>query len=143
MKAMTVGPDAQAAGRFDHAVVWIDHHSARVVHFDREHWTLAVVHAGDPRSHLHHRANSAGSGRAPEDQRFLHEVARALGDASLVLVTGPASEKHELLKHVERHDPALRARIAAVQPLDHPSDGELLAHARAYFQVEDRLRAQR
>jgi stalled ribosome rescue protein Dom34 len=125
-----------------HAVVWIDHQSARIVHFDRERSTMHVVHAHKLHVHLHHKANSRASGHAPEDQAYLDEVARAIGQAPAVLLTGPSNEKLELRKHIERHEPQLAMRIAAVQPLDHPSDGELLAHGRAFFRVEDRMRAQ-
>lgn len=129
-------------GQPSHAVIWIDHNLARILHFDRDQWTLKVVHSPHAGTHLHHKANSINSGHASEDQKFLHEVARAVGDAPSLLVTGPSNEKGELVKHIERHDPALGKRIAAVQPLDHPSDGELLAHARAFFHGADQMHSQ-
>lgn len=125
-----------------HAVVWIDHHSARIVHFDRERWVLSLVHPKDRTVHLHHKANSIASGHAPEDQAYLHEVVEAIGDAQAVLIVGPANEKLELEKHIRAHDGALAGRIAAVQTMDHPTDGQLLTHARAFFRADDRMRAQ-
>lgn len=123
-----------------HVVVWIDHREARVFHFNRDDVDRQVVRAHNPERHLHHKANSIGSGRAPEDQTFLHEVAAALADAATVLITGPANEKTELLKHIQRHDRALAAKIAGVETVDHPSDGVLLDHARRYFRAADRMR---
>jgi stalled ribosome rescue protein Dom34 len=125
-----------------HAVVWIDHHSAKIMHFDRDRSVLCLVHPRHPDVHLHHKANSIDSGHAAEDQAYLHDVAAAIGDAQAVLIAGPANEKVELEKHIRKHDPALAGRIAAVEPMDHPSDGELLARARAFFRVDDRMRAQ-
>ena len=86
--------------------------------------------------HIHHKANSIGSGHAAEDQQFLQRVAEAIADAGAVLITGPANAKIELVKHVERHVPTLSAKIAGVETLDHPTDGELVAHARKYFKAD-------
>ena len=116
-----------------HAVVWIDHHEARVFHFDREDAERLVIHPDNPTQHIHHKANTIGSGHASEDQDFLHRVAAAVADAGAILITGPAGEKTELVKHMERHDPLVAKRIAGVESVDHPSDKSLVAHARAYF----------
>ena len=117
----------------NHAVVWIDHREARVFHFDRESVERLVLHPDNPTKHLHHKANCIGSGNAAEDQAYLHSVATALADAQSILITGPANAKTELVKHIHRHEPRLIAHIAGIETVDHPSDKELVAHARAYF----------
>jgi hypothetical protein len=38
-----------------------------------------------------------------------------------------------LLKHIEQHSPDLASRVAAVETVDHPSDRQLVDHARRYF----------
>lgn len=124
-----------------HAVVWIDHHEARVFHFNADESDASVVHAQHAKSHLHHKANSIGSGHVHEDQAFFHDVVAAIGAAGAVLITGPASAKHELEKHIQRHDPSLVPRIAAVETLDHPTDGALVDHARRYFRAADRMQS--
>ena len=58
-------------------------------------------------------------------------------------VAGPANAKTELIKHIRRHDPQLIERIAAVEVVDHPSDGAFVAHARRYFRAADRMTAQK
>jgi len=50
-----------------HAVVWIDHHEARVFHFSRTEVDSLVLHPNNPTQHIHHKANSIGSGHAAED----------------------------------------------------------------------------
>jgi hypothetical protein len=122
-----------------HAVVWIDHHEARVFHFNPTDVDRLVLHPDDPTRHIHHKANSIGSGHAAEDHNFLQAVAQAIADAGEILVTGPADEKNELIKHIEKHDPPLRKRIVGVETVDHPSDGQLVAQARKYFTAEDRM----
>jgi stalled ribosome rescue protein Dom34 len=126
-----------------HAVVWIDHREARVFHFSPADVARLVVHPDNPTKHLHHKANSIGSGNAAEDHAFLHAVAQSFADAGAVLITGPGSAKTELLKHIHHHDPQLMKIIDGVETVDHPSDGELVAHARRYFSAEDRMLPQK
>jgi hypothetical protein len=126
-----------------HAVVWIDHHEARVFHFNADDAERAVVHPEHPPRHIHHKAHSVGSGNVAEDQNFFHAVVAEIGAAGAVLIGGPASEKHELFKHIQRHDPQLAAKVSAVEALDHPTDKELVAHARQYFRAADRMAPQR
>jgi hypothetical protein len=126
-----------------HAVVWIDHHEARVFHFNATEALREQVHPINPTRHIHHKANSVGSGHSAEDQNFFGAVLEAIGGAGAVLITGPASAKHELIKHIERHPSKLHARVAGVETLDHPTDGELVAHARQFFRAADRMAPQR
>ena len=122
-----------------HAIVWIDHHEARVFHFNVSEVDRLVLHPQHPTRHIHHKANSIGSGHAAEDQDFLQRVAETIADAGAVLITGPANAKTELVKHIERHAPALRAKIVGVETIDHPTDGELVAHARRYFKADHQM----
>ena len=126
-----------------HAVVWIDHHEARVFHFNSADVARLVLHPDHPTRHLHHKANAIGSGNAAEDHAFLQAVAESIADAGAVLIAGPGSAKNELVKHIDRHLPALMKIIAGVETVDHPSDAELVAHARHYFKAEDLMRPQR
>ena len=125
-----------------HAVVWIDHHQARVFHFNENDVESEQVHPKHPTRHIHHKANSIGSGHSAEDQKYFEAVVQAIGGAGAVLIAGPANAKHELVKHIERCDPQMRSRVAAVETLDHPTDGELLAHARRFFRAADRMAPQ-
>jgi hypothetical protein len=122
-----------------HAVVWIDHHEARVFHFNWSEADELVLHPHDPVRHIHHKANEIGSGHAAEDHAFLQAVAAAIADAGAVLITGPANEKTELVKHIQRHDPKLAKTIAGVETVDHPTDGAIIAYARKYFKAADRM----
>lgn len=125
-----------------HAVIWIDHHEARVFHFGPAEVDQLVLHPEHPTRHIHHKANSIGSGHAAEDHAFLHAVAQSVAEAGAVLITGPANAKTELVKHIHRHEPNLMNAIAAVETVDHPSDAALVAYARRYFQAADRMRPQ-
>ena len=126
-----------------HAVIWIDHHEARVFHFSRTEVDSLVLHPDNPTQHIHHKANSIGSGHAAEDHAFLQAVAQSVADAGAVLLTGPGNAKTELIKHISQHAPELMKSIVAVETVDHPSDAQLVAHARHYFKAEDRMLPQK
>jgi stalled ribosome rescue protein Dom34 len=137
-----MAPWSKAMQGHYHAVVWIDHRAAHIFHFNATDADKLVVHPDNPVRHLHHKANSLGSGHAPEDQNFLEEVAKSLADAGAILIVGPSNEKTELAKHIERRHPEMKVRIEGVEPADHPSDGELVAYARKYLKSADLLRPQ-
>lgn len=126
----------------NHAVVWIDHREARVFHFNADDLDKIVVRAHNPHIHIHHKANTIGSGHAPEDLTFLHEVMDAMGAAKAILVTGPGSAKTELKKYIAKHDPEKSNAIIGIEPADQPSDGMLVAHAKRYFKTMDRMTPQ-
>lgn len=128
------------AGLF-HAVVWIDHHEARIFRFDNEssqavHHTIRAEHSP---AHLHHKANTIGSGHAAINHAYLEKVAVDISDARAVLIVGPSSAKHEFYKHLEEHHQALLKQIVGVEAMDHPQDGPLLAHAVQAFRAAARL----
>ena len=126
-----------------HAVIWIDHREARVFHFNPTDVDKLVIHPHDPTHHIHHKANAIGSGRAAEDEDFYHSVVEAVADAGAILITGPANAKTELVKHIHHRDAALMGRIKGIETVDHPTDGELVAHARKYFKAEDLMTPQK
>jgi hypothetical protein len=50
-----------------HAVIWIDHREARVFHFNPTDVDKLILHPDNPTRHIHHKANSIGSGHASAD----------------------------------------------------------------------------
>jgi hypothetical protein len=127
-------------GQHYHAVIWIDHREARVFHFGAMDVERLVLHPDNPTRHIHHKANSIGSGHASADHDFLHTVAESVADAGSVLITGPASAKTQLVEHIRVHDPELTKLIVGVETVDHPSDAQLVAHAKKYLVAADRMR---
>jgi len=124
-----------------HAVIWIDHHEARVFHCNATDVERLVLQPDHPTRHIHHKANSIGSGHVSADHDYLHAVAESIADAGAVLVTGPANAKTELVEHIRAHDPQLAKLIVGVETVDHPSDAQLVAHAKKYLVAVDRMRS--
>ena len=122
-----------------HAVVWIDHDEAHVIHFTREQAETLTLHSKHRRGHLHHKSGGPGDGKAAEDPAFFAAVEAALVGTREILIVGPAGAKDELDKHIRLHSKALAACVVGVETIDHPSDGQLLAMARKYFRAADSL----
>lgn len=125
-----------------HAVVWLDHQDARIFFFDRHSVEEIDLATKTPDHHLHHSAGSISGKRAPGDQRFFHEIVEALKPATEWLFTGPGSAKLELVKHIHAHDHQLVDHVVGVETSDHPTDRQIVSHARAYFKAADTMRPQ-
>lgn len=118
-----------------HAVVWLDHENAKIFQFVGDTIDPAAVHA--EHHHVAHRGRHKG---AEADQHFLHEIAHGLASAAQILIVGPGSAKLDLFRHIHKHDRELEPRIVGVETVDHPTDGQLVAFAKKYFEASDRMR---
>jgi stalled ribosome rescue protein Dom34 len=118
-----------------HAVVWLDHSQARIFHIGLTGDDEVTLHPHLQTNHLHHKANSIGSGNAAPDKEFLAQVSSALSDAGEILIIGPAGAKTELAKYLREQHPAIGKRIVAVEAADHPSDAEIVAYAKRHFKM--------
>ncbi len=126
-----------------HAVVWMDHAEAHVLHFTPDEVESTIIHAKGKHRQTHHRKGAIGSGKAPEDKEYFNHVTTSLEGAEQILLTGPANKKNEFRKHLDAHLKALASRIVAVESSDHPTAGELLKQARKFFLKADGMRVRR
>ena len=124
-----------------HAVVWIDHKEAHVMHISPDDVESSVVRPAKPHNHLQNKRGSVGGGRTPEDKQYYHEVTEALKGAKEILIVGPADAKLNLVKHIHGHDQQFSDKVVGVETVDHPSDAQLIAYARKYFNATDRMLA--
>jgi hypothetical protein len=132
---------SQSPAGHHHALVWIDHHEAKIFRFDSDvaESTQHIIRDEHSPQHLHHKANSIGSGHVPVSHPYLESVAMDILDAKAILIVGPSSAKHEFYQHIGHHHPALLNSIVGVESMDHPGDGPLLAHAAQSFRAAARL----
>jgi hypothetical protein len=115
-----------------HAVLWLDHHQAQVLQFDAEHVEAQKVKASSRHTRTH------GSGVRTEHEFFAH-VCDALAGISEVLVTGSNSAMADFRHYVEKHRTAVGKQIVGYEPVDHPTENQLIAEARKYFLKYDRM----
>ena len=123
-----------------HAVVWIDHQRARILHFNVEEAERTLVRDHIVRD-IHAHEKRTGH-RTEENKPFFEDVAKAIADAGAILIVGPAQEKDFFAKFLAEKHPAIRAHVEAVEKTDHPTDGEILDFARRYVKAADRMRPQ-
>jgi stalled ribosome rescue protein Dom34 len=129
-----------------HAVVWLDHREAHVLHIARDDVEALRVrakgsgHLLEHAKHIHHRAGTRTGNHAPDNPIYFDDVIAALGDAQDWLIVGPGTAKQDFLRHLKTHRPNLRARVVGVESSDHPTDKQIAADARRYFLGSDRLR---
>ncbi len=115
-----------------HAVVWLDHHTAQVLQFDAD-----QVQAQTVKSHSHPTRQHGSEVR--EQHEFYALVCAALADIREVLVTGGNTSLADFKHYADKHQPAVAARIVGYEPVDRPSDKQLVALARSYFVKADRM----
>jgi len=121
----------------NHVVIWIDHKEAHLLYFDPSLNELIKSHSNHP--HLHHKSNVIGSGKAPEDKRYFHNVISAAAKSNEILIMGPGLAKTEFHKFVVIHEPILSKKIIGIETCDHPTDHQIVAFAKKYFQRADHL----
>ena len=114
-----------------HAVVWLDHSEAHVMHIAPDDVEASIIRPKHPHSHLHAKSGAVGSGKATEDKQYYHAIADALQGAEEILVVGPAQAKLQLIKHLHSHDP---------QVLDKLQLGLRGAHHQNFFCALQRVR---
>ena len=115
-----------------HAVVQIDHHQAQVLQFDAEHVQAEKIKARTLHTKQH------GSAVRTEHE-FYAVVCDALTGIAEVLVTGSHTALADFRHYVEKHRPAVAPQIVGYEPVDHPSERQLVALAKQYFLKYDQM----
>jgi stalled ribosome rescue protein Dom34 len=126
-----------------HAVIWIDHHEAHVIHFNADQSDEKTVHPADPPRHLHVKAGSASGTHITAAPEFYREVAAAVAEAQEYLIAGPSSAKTEFIKYLHKHAPLIFDHVSGIETMDRMTDNQLLAEGRRYFAQADRMKPQK
>jgi len=123
----------------ENVAVWIDHKEARIFRVFPEKADEEVIAAPHHVHHKHPRGAEGVKAHPEDDKRFFHEVLQSLEGSAEILLVGPSTAKLEFLKYVQTHAHALAPKIIGIETADHPTDGQLLAHAKAYFKRVARM----
>ena len=124
-----------------HGIVWMDSHEAHVFRFSVDDVEKQRIRSHHPFRKIHHKAGVIGAGHVHLDHGYFEEIAEALNGVQEWLLTGPGIAKNEMARHVEQHMPDLKRSLCGLQASDHPTDGELVDHARRAFKRIDRMRS--
>ena len=126
---------AQSNQTHSRAVIWVDHLTAKIFAMGIAGVAPSVVRAHLESPHLHHKANTIGSGKVADDPAFLARIARVVEACTEVLILGPGVEKVAVMHHLQEAYPHMVLRI---DNADHPSDGEIVALGRKHFRIDAR-----
>ncbi|HEY0301945.1 MAG TPA: hypothetical protein VGC36_11450 [Rhizomicrobium sp.] len=125
-----------------HAVVWIDHEETKIFEFGTDGIESRRIRAADRSGNIHHKSGTVGSGHAGVDKHYLGAIADALKPNHDILIVGHGLAKTELAHYIRDHVPALAPRIKGVESVDQPTEGEVVALARKFFETVDRTTPQ-
>jgi hypothetical protein len=110
-----------------HAVVWTDHQSAQVLQFNAD-----TVVPRKVKSHSHPTGQHGSAVRS--EHEFFAAVCDALEGIPEVLLTGSHTAIADFRHYVDKHRPQTALRIAGYEVVDHPSENQLVALGRKYFE---------
>jgi stalled ribosome rescue protein Dom34 len=99
-----------------------------------------TIHAHLPTEHLHHKANTIGSGKAPDDPAFFQRIDEALQSSEAILILGPGNEKTLLLKYLRESQHSPKARDLQAETFDHPTGCQIIALGRRHFRLGEPMR---
>jgi stalled ribosome rescue protein Dom34 len=122
-----------------HALVWLDFREAKIFLVTADDVKARRIKAHTPQRQVHHKAQEVGSGHVRDDRKFFEAILAAIEDAESWLIVGPGETKKDLEKYLDGHGEELKKKLVGVEAMDHPTDGELLAHARKLFKAHDRM----
>ena len=117
-----------------HAVVWLDFHQAKIFLIKAEDVEARRIGPNTPHRQIHHKAQVRGSGHVRDDRTYFEAILAAVEEADSWLIAGPGGTKKDLEKYLEGHGEELKKKLVGVEPMDHPTDGELIRQARKLFE---------
>ena len=110
-----------------HAVVWTDHQSAQVLQFNAD-----TVTAHKVKAHSHPTGQHGSAVRS--EHEFFGAVCDALEGIPEVLVTGSHTSIADFRHYADKHRAQTALRITGYEVVDHPTENQLVAMARKYFE---------
>lgn len=122
-----------------HAIVWLDHREAHIAAFSLGSERVFEVHSRKGKKRIHTKRETVGSGKLADDHIFFDEIVHALAGMREVLIAGPGNAKVAFEKYARQKHREFAKHIVGVETLDHPTDAQLLAHARAKFTAIDQM----
>jgi stalled ribosome rescue protein Dom34 len=123
-------------------ILFIDITEARIFDLDQDlaagETILEPIYTQHHKHEDHEKHGEKGKERRKERKDFFHEVSKTLRPAERILVTGPGMAKLALLRYMHKHAHSeLERRVIGVQTIDSPSDKQLFAYGKKYFNAID------
>ena len=115
-----------------HALVWLDHHHAKVIPIGDATQATQQLHDEKHDTRQHHSA-------VQTQHEFFGAVCDALGKFDQVVVASSSQSQTDFRHYVTKHRGTLLPVLVAWETVNHPTDGELVALATKLFHAHDRM----
>lgn len=115
--------------------VWIDHTEAKILGVGIDSTDQAIVSYHGMAGGTHRTPEHGRHGQVPMSHELLQSIGEALLQARGIYIVGPGRAKTDLVAFLREHFPIVAKKIWAMQPMDHPTNGELVAAARPFFKT--------
>jgi len=89
---------------------------------------------------MHHKANTIGSGKVPDDPSFFPRIDEAPRDGHAILIVGPGNGKTLLLKYLGAAQQSHKSCELHAEACDHPTDRQIIALGRRHFHLGEPAR---
>ena len=115
-----------------YAVIWIDHHCAKVLRFDAIEVKLRKIQE-------HAYAAKRHDSAVRVEHEFFAEVCDELETIQQIVVTGSHTALSDFRNYVEERRHLLASHIVGWEVVNHPSEAQLVAFAREHFVQLNRM----
>ena len=106
--------------------IWLDRENAHIHKIWSDEASTEALHA----HHHSHHTHSKNEQRDHDSSAFYHQIADKVKDASSLLIMGPGVAKTHFLDYIRKHSPQLATRVVGLEAVDHPTEGQVISHAR-------------
>lgn len=114
------------------AVIWIDREHANLYMVSNANGGVeASKFKGNQKNHHTHMRDSAD--RRREEHTFFREAGKALEKADKIFILGPGVAKHHFRTYLNEELPMVAKKVERVENSDHPTDAQISALAREFF----------
>lgn len=113
------------------AVVWIDREHAQLYLLSNDKMERRKFEHHHKENHRHVRDSVE---KNKEEQGLFHEVGKAVEGKDQILILGPGVAKHHFRNFLMEQMPMVAKKVAGVETVDHPSDGQIAAMARKFYE---------
>lgn len=112
------------------AVLLVDHENAAIQRLGNTEVT---------RLHAHHHHTRQHGSDVRTGHAFFGEVCDALAGITEVLVAGHHTAQTDFRHYLDKHRPQVARQVVGWETVDRPSDGQLAALARKFFEKHDQM----
>jgi stalled ribosome rescue protein Dom34 len=113
------------------SVIWLDRETARLFHLSDERMERKFIKLRHSDNHTHRRDQRD---QDREEPGLFQEIIAELQASERFLVIGPGVAKHHFQNYLNEHQPLLAKKVAGVETVDHPTDGQIAALAKKFFE---------